>query len=85
MPVVTLTNISLAFGIDQILDSIDLSIEKRERLAFAGRNGAGKSTLLGIVAGDVAVDDGEVWRISNDAQWTALADNLPAVLSAITL
>ena len=36
----------------------------------------------GVVIG---TDDGEVWRISNDAQWTALADNLPAVLSAITL
>ena len=36
----------------------------------------------GVVIG---TDDGEVWRVSNDAQWTALADNLPAVLSAITL
>ena len=36
----------------------------------------------GVVIG---TDDGEVWRISNDAQWTALADNLPPVLSAITL
>ena len=76
MPVVTLTNISLAFGIDQILDSIDLSIEKRERLAFAGRNGAGKSTLLGIVAGDVAVDDGEVWR-ADGHKFVTLAQNLP--------
>ena len=36
----------------------------------------------GVVIG---TDDGEVWRVSNDAQWTALADNLPVVLSAITL
>ena len=51
MPIATLTKLSLAFGTDQILDGIDLSIERRERLAFTGRNGAGKSTLLGIVAG----------------------------------
>ena len=36
----------------------------------------------GVVIG---TDDGEVWRISDDAKWTALADKLPAVLSAITI
>ncbi len=76
MPIVTLTKLSLAFGTDQILDDIDLSIEKRERLAFAGRNGAGKSTLLGIVAGDVAVDDGDVWR-ADGLKFVTLAQNLP--------
>ena len=76
MPIATLTNLSLAFGTDQILDGIDLSIEKRERLAFTGRNGAGKSTLLGIVAGDTAIDDGEVWR-ADGLKFVTLAQNLP--------
>ena len=53
MPIATLTNLSLAFGTDQILDRIELSIENGERIAFTGRNGAGKSTLLGIISGAV--------------------------------
>ena len=35
----------------------------------------------GVVIG---TDTGEVWRVSNDAQWTPLATGLPAVLSALT-
>ena len=33
----------------------------------------------------IGTDDGEVWRISDDAEWTLLADKLPSVLSAITI
>ena len=76
MPIATLTKLSLAFGTDQILDGIDLSIERRERLAFTGRNGAGKSTLLGIVAGDVLVDDGEIWQ-ADGLKFVTLAQSLP--------
>ena len=35
----------------------------------------------GVVIG---TDTGEVWRVSNDAQWSALATGLPAVLSTLT-
>jgi photosystem II stability/assembly factor-like uncharacterized protein len=33
----------------------------------------------------IGTDDGEVWRITDDAKWTLLADKLPAVLSAIAI
>ncbi len=36
----------------------------------------------GVVIG---TDTGEVWRVSDDAQWTPLASGLPAVLSALTV
>ena len=65
MPIVTLNNLNLAFGTDQILSSAELAIEKGERLAFAGRNGAGKSTLLGVIFGSVTEDDGTIWRAEN--------------------
>ena len=78
MPIATLTNLSLAFGTDQIFNSIDLSVEKGERIAFAGRNGTGKSTLLGVIAGDVSVDDGEIWRDPHQ-RFVTLPQDLPAV------
>ena len=62
MPIATLTDLSIAFGTDQILDHIELTIESGERIALAGRNGAGKSTLLNIISGSINADDGDVWR-----------------------
>ena len=76
MPIATLTNLSLAFGTDQILDRIELSIENGERIAFTGRNGAGKSTLLGIISGAVNEDDGNLWRAGN-LKFVTLSQNLP--------
>ena len=76
MPIVTLTNLSLAFGADQILDGVQLSIDKGERLAFTGRNGAGKSTLLGIISGNVLADSGSVWR-ATDQNFVTLNQSLP--------
>ena len=76
MPIVTFKNLSLAFGTDQILDRIDLSIETGERIAFTGRNGAGKSTLLGIISGEVNEDDGVLWR-AESLKFVTLSQNLP--------
>ena len=77
MPIVTLQNLSLAFGTDQILDAVELSIDKGERLAFTGKNGAGKSTLLGVISGDVLADSGSVWR-ATDQSFVTLNQNLPS-------
>ncbi len=76
MPIATLTNLSLAFGTDQILNKIELSIESGERIAFTGRNGAGKSTLLGIISGAVNEDDGNLWRAGH-LKFVTLSQNLP--------
>ena len=76
MPIATLTNLSLAFGTDQILDRIELSIDGGERIAFTGRNGAGKSTLLGLISGAVNEDDGNLWRADN-LKFVTLSQNLP--------
>lgn len=76
MPIVTITNLSIAYGTDQILDQIELSIESGERIAFSGRNGAGKSTLLGLISGDIVADDGSLWRPDN-LKFGILSQNLP--------
>jgi len=62
MPYITLDNVSLAFGHWPLLDGASLVIDKSERIGLIGRNGAGKSSLLKMIAGDIAADDGVVWR-----------------------
>jgi ATP-binding cassette subfamily F protein uup len=59
---VTLDQVSIAFGHLPLLDKASLRIEPRERVCVIGRNGTGKSTLLQIVSGELAPQEGEVWR-----------------------
>src|SRR3954462_3043563 len=62
MPLLTLDQISLAFGHLPLFNGASLRIEPGERLALIGRNGSGKSTLLKVVAGEVEPDGGRIWR-----------------------
>lgn len=62
MPLTTLDGVCLAFGHVALLDHADLVIEAGERIGLIGRNGAGKSSLLRIIAGEIAADDGKLWR-----------------------
>lgn len=57
-PSLQLTDISLTFGGDPILDGLSVAIHPGDRLALVGRNGSGKSTLLKIMAGLVEPDAG---------------------------
>lgn len=62
MSLITLKNVSVAFGADAILDQANLIIEPNERIGLIGRNGAGKSTLLKLIDEDILPDDGELLR-----------------------
>jgi ATP-binding cassette subfamily F protein uup len=62
MPLATLDRISMAYGHFPLLDQASFRIEPRERVCIIGRNGTGKSTLLQIISGDVAPQQGTVWR-----------------------
>ncbi len=61
-PLVSLKNVSLAFGSAPLLEQVNLNIERGERICLLGRNGTGKSTLLRVIAAEIGVDDGEIWR-----------------------
>src|SRR5881397_1331420 len=58
--VVTLENVTKAFGRRVIYDGLNLNVRRGERWCVMGKNGAGKSTLLKMVAGAVTPDSGTV-------------------------
>jgi len=58
----TLLDASLAFGMAPLLDHAELAIERGERIGLIGRNGSGKSSLLAVLAGERALDDGQIVR-----------------------
>lgn len=62
MALVSLKDITLGFGGQQLLDGISLQIEPAERICLVGRNGAGKSTLMRIIHGQLEPDAGEIIR-----------------------
>lgn len=62
MPLIQLSEVSIAFGSHALLDKVDFQIQPGERVALIGRNGEGKSTLIRLIAGLVTADEGEVWR-----------------------
>lgn len=64
MPLITLQNVSMAWGDLPLLDNANFSLDAGERIGIIGRNGAGKSTLLSILANVEHPDEGE--RISVD-------------------
>lgn len=57
---VTINNISKAFGSRVILDSVSFGISQGQKVALIGSNGSGKTTLLKIMAGLENPDSGSV-------------------------
>jgi len=62
MSLISLHNLSIAFGGPKLLDGANLQIEPGDRICLLGRNGAGKSTLLQIINGNLPHDDGDIIR-----------------------
>jgi ATP-binding cassette subfamily F protein 3 len=60
MPLVSLSGVSVAFGERRLLDSVNLTVAARSRLALVGPNGSGKTTLMRIMCGQAAPDSGAV-------------------------
>ncbi len=54
--IITLEEVSKAYGSLQILKNTSISIERGDKIALIGANGKGKSTLLRIIAGTEPVE-----------------------------
>ena len=76
MPLLRLDKTSLHYGTQVLLDAVDLSIRRGEKLGLLGRNGAGKTSLLKILAGEIAPDSGERW-LRPGARLARLEQTLP--------
>ncbi len=62
MALLSLKDVSLAFGGPKLLDGAALQIERGQRVCLLGRNGEGKSTLMRLIAGEIEPDEGEIVR-----------------------
>jgi iron(III) transport system ATP-binding protein len=72
VPALHCESIAKSYGIDPVLEDVDLDVEDGTVTAILGPSGSGKTTLLRIVAGFVAADSGTV-RIG---ETTVVADNV---------
>ena len=62
MALISLQEVSLAFGGPKLFDELTLHLEVGERVALLGRNGTGKTTLMKVIAGQLGVDNGKIIR-----------------------
>jgi ABC transport system ATP-binding/permease protein len=58
--VVEFERVSKGFGDHMILQGLDLTVQRGDRLALVGPNGAGKTTVLRLLLGEIAPDAGRV-------------------------
>lgn len=61
MALLSFTDVSLAFGLNPLLDKVSFQLDRGERVCLIGRNGTGKSSLMRLVTGEQPADEGERW------------------------
>lgn len=74
MTAISLSDITLEFGTDVILDRVSFSLNEGDKLGIVGVNGAGKSTLFKIITGEYQPTSGSVF-ISKDKTIGMLEQN----------
>ena len=76
-PLLTVRNLSKAFGAVQALAGVNFDVYAGEIVGVVGMNGAGKTTLLSCIAGSTLADHGEVELFANGS-WETLGNSVPA-------
>lgn len=76
MSLIQLHRVDFSIGGPLLLEQVDLSIDRNERVCIVGRNGEGKSTLMKLIAGELKPDDGEV-RVQNGIVIARMAQEVP--------
>ena len=49
-----------AYGVNEVLTGVNITLQDRQRLGLVGSNGSGKTTLLRILAGELPHDGGQL-------------------------
>lgn len=81
-PLLSVKDLTVRFGDEAVLDSVNLTVRPGEIATVIGPNGAGKTTLLRAILGLVQSDSGEVirrprLRVGYMPQHVAIDDTLP--------
>jgi len=66
-------NLAKNYGDNQVLEHVDLLIERNSKIAFVGQNGQGKSTLAKMIVGEIDFD-GEL-KLGHNVQIGYFAQN----------
>jgi ABC transport system ATP-binding/permease protein len=56
------TNLTKAYTDKPLVDHVDFSLSKGQKVALVAKNGAGKSTLIKLLMGKLDVTDGTIER-----------------------
>src|SRR5271154_4257695 len=76
MSLLVISGAVIRMGGRTLLNGADLTIDPGRRIGLVGRNGAGKSTLLRAVAGELALDGGEI-RLAARARLATVRQQAP--------
>ncbi len=79
MALVSLQDVSVGFGGPLLLEGIDLSIDRGERVCLVGRNGTGKSTIMRLITGEIKPDGGKI-VFQQGVKVTLLTQEVPRAL-----
>lgn len=71
VPIISLADVSVSFGVVKALNDVQLTIMPGECLGVVGHNGAGKSTLVNVINGRLLPTHGDV-RYNDQATTTDL-------------
>src|SRR5689334_10286780 len=77
MSLLVISSAAIRLGGRTILNGADLTVDQGRRIGLVGRNGAGKSTLLRAIAGEMALDTGEI-RLASRARIATVAQEAPS-------
>ncbi len=80
MALLKLQDVTLQFAGHPLLDQVNLTIQKRQRIGLLGRNGVGKSTLFKVILGQHQLDAGKIEKM----QHLKIADLSQTVDASIT-
>src|SRR6201993_119808 len=76
MPLLVISGAVIRMGGRTLLTGAELTTAPGRRIGLVGRNGAGKSTLLRAIAGEIALDGGDI-RLSSRARIATVRQEAP--------
>ena len=79
MALVSLQGVNVSFGGPLLLNGVDLSIDRGERVCLVGRNGTGKSTIMRLITEEVRPDGGKI-VFQQNVRIALLAQEVPQKL-----